>query len=145
MNNNYIQDASAFLDSLVEQMNIELFIEQYQKLDHDLLRHSIPLDDERLSNYYLCYLKHSKRIEGNSSKNIWNSLINKNVEFPNQIFGQELDVNRKKIIPRTHYSSANNFASLDRVLNKFTYEKNLKVIVDKEKYETSDFQPSLAA
>ncbi|MRA09682.1 hypothetical protein F4T81_03515 [Acinetobacter nosocomialis] len=142
MNNKYIQNASAFLDSLVEDMNIELFIEQYQKLNHEHLSHSIPLKDERITNYYLCYLKHSKKSE---DKTIWNSVINKNLELSHKIMREEIDACQINIVSRSHHSLSRNSESLSRLLNTFSVRKQLKVSVSKEKYETYDFEPSLAA
>ena len=145
MNNKYIQNASAFLDSLVEEMNIELFIEQYQQLNHDHLSHSILLNDERISNYYLCYLKHSKKSEGNNSKDIWNFFINENLEFSHKIIGEKIDLFDKNSVSRSHQTLSKNSKSLNRLLSSFKDRKKLNVIVNKAKYETYDSQPSLAA
>ncbi|HAV16810.1 hypothetical protein [Acinetobacter nosocomialis] len=142
MNNKYIQNASAFLDSLVEEMNIELFIEQYQKLNHEDLSHSIPLKDERIANYYLCYLKHSKKSD---DKTTWNSVINKKLELSHKIMSEEFDACQINIASRSHHSISRKSESINRLLNTYSVRKKLKVSVSKEKYETYDYEPSLAA
>lgn len=70
MNNNYFIKASAFLDKLVEEMDIELFIEQYNSLDHESLSQSIPLDNNHLNEYYHYCLKSANKNKAEINQNI---------------------------------------------------------------------------
>lgn len=75
MMNNYIISASEFLDSLVKEMDVELFIKQYQTLNHDKFSDSIPLEAEILSQYYELSFNYATKFYTNTKLDFWSMLF----------------------------------------------------------------------
>lgn len=52
---NYINNAQKFLADWIENLDVDLFIQQYESLNHEAHSDSILLDDEYLESYILLY------------------------------------------------------------------------------------------
>ncbi|KAA8733906.1 hypothetical protein F4V57_07605 [Acinetobacter qingfengensis] len=142
MNNNYIQNASAFLDNLVQEMNVELFIQQYETLDHERLSHSIPLNSKRIDNYYLFCLNNVKKNEINRHLDIWMSIIEETSKRSHRVYAIDLDLCDTVKIIKSHQPRSRN---TDFIQDNSTAIFNSNGIVNKAKYNTFDLAPDIAA
>lgn len=142
MNNDYIKNASEFLDRLVQEMDVQLFIEQYQMLDHDRLRYSIPLNDERLDDYYKFCLNNVSNTIFNNDANIWSLIMESSLERSHRLLDVELDI-QKTFENTERYNN--------REFNTDSFIKDISVviektrIVNKAKYNTFDTKLDIAA
>lgn len=156
MNDNYIQNASAFLDSLVKEMDVKLFLEQYQSLDHDLLRDSICLNDTRIHDYYAFCLKVSEKNTTINNISSWRHLIQKASKHYYSQFISDSKLYQKDMINISYHSYFNDYSlyikepesnshhinlrsqTLDTLINVITNTLNSDGIVNKAKYDTFD-------
>lgn len=144
MNNNYLINASAFLDKLVEEMDIELFIQQYKSLDHECLSQSISLDDHRINDYYNFCINITKKKEGYNSAS-WSYFIEEISMLSRKNSLPKAELYFKTKVIRSHSSNTKKHDFYGMFMSKTTDTTMIKSIVNKAKYDTFDTTSNIAA
>lgn len=153
-NNDYIQNASDFLDNLLKELDIELFLQQYQSLDHESLSHSIPLGDKRIGTYYDFCLQRARKTESKNFENYAICISNENKSNLNDWwfgdlskvnpshFGltnnEDLKLSTKFQFVISYKSHNKNHDLFDFFIKEFTGSFNSKTIVNKVENDTFD-------
>ncbi|WP_224964774.1 hypothetical protein [Acinetobacter guillouiae] len=65
MKDNYIENAKKFLTNWVENLDVKLFVQQYESLNHVANSHSILLDDESLNTLICLWTQHANKMQNN--------------------------------------------------------------------------------